>query len=122
MAFDSALIVEWGMPTPGRETRALEEFFAHVQWWSELKAKGTIGEFRLYGTNTGALGASAGFVIVEGSEAQMQAFAASDEFRNSVSKVSLITQTLNVRTLDTGDAMTKRMMIYGAAVKESGGK
>jgi hypothetical protein len=118
MSNDTALMVEWGMPTPGRENRALEEFFAHVQWWSELKAKGTIAEFRIYGTNTGDLGSSAGFVIVEGTKAQIEAFAGSDDFRKSLSKVSLITQHVCVRTLDTGDAMTKRMQIYGSALKE----
>ena len=117
-ANDAALIVEWGTPTVGRENRALEEFFSHVQWWSELKAKGTIAEFRLYGTNTGDLGESAGFVILEGTQKQIEAFAGSDDFRKSLSKVSLITQHVRVRTLDTGEAMTKRMQIYGSALKE----
>jgi len=120
MAIDNALIIEWGMPTPGRETKALEEFFSHVQWWSELKAKGTIADFRLYGTNTGQLGVGAGFVIVEGSADQITRFSQSDEFRRSISRVSLITQSLHVRTLDTGDAMMKRMQVYGTAVKEMG--
>lgn len=120
MATDSAFIIEWGMPTPGRETKALEEFFSHVQWWTELKAKGTINEFRLYGTNSGQLGVGAGFVIVEGSRDQIDKFLASDDFRRSISRVSLITQSLHVRQLDTGDAMMKRMQVYGAAVKEMG--
>ena len=115
---DTALIVEWGMPTPGRENRAVEEFFSHVQWWSELKQKGTIAEFRIYGTNTGDLGQSAGFVILEGTKHQIEAFAGSDDFRKSLSKVSLITQNVRVRTLDTGEAMAKRMQIYGSALKE----
>ncbi|MGZ3424335.1 MAG: hypothetical protein ACXWUG_17380 [Polyangiales bacterium] len=120
MANDAALIVEWGMPTPGRESKALEEFFSHVQWWTELKAKGTINDFRLYGTNTGELGVGAGFVVVEGSLDQITKFSQSDDFRRSISRVSLITESLHVRTLDTGDAMMKRMQIYGAAVKEMG--
>ncbi len=117
---DSALIIEWGMPTPGRETKALEEFFSHVQWWTELKAKGTINEFRMYGTNSGHLGVGAGFVIVEGTQDQIQKFTASDEFRRSISRVSLITQSLHVRQLDTNDNMMKRMQVYGTAVKEMG--
>ncbi len=120
MTHDTALMVEWGMPTPGRETKALEEFFSHVQWWSELKAKGRIGEFRVYGTNTGPIGSSAGFVVFEGSDKQIGEFLASDDFRRSVSRVSLISSSLSVRTLDTGDTMMKRMQIYGTALKEMG--
>lgn len=116
----AALMVEWGMPTPGRETKALEEFFSHVQWWGELKAKGRIAEFRIYGTNTGAIGTSAGFVVVEGTDKQIGEFLASDDFRRSISRVSLITTNLSVRTLDTGDTMMKRMQIYGASLKEMG--
>jgi hypothetical protein len=118
MAHDAALMVEWGSPTPGREGKALEEFFSHVQWWTELKAKGTIGDFRIYGTNSGAIGSHAGFIVVEGSVKQIADFAASDEFRRSLSRVSLITPHLQVRTLDAGDAMMKRMQIYGNAVKD----
>jgi hypothetical protein len=118
MSNEAAVMVEWGMPTPGRETRALEEFFSHVQWWSELKTRGTIGDFRIYGTNTGDVGATAGFVIVEGTTAQIAAFVASDDFRRSLSRVSLITPRVTVRTLDTAEAMTKRMQIYGTAIKE----
>lgn len=118
MAHDAALVIEWGTPTPGRESRALEEFFSHVQWWTELKAKGTIGDFRLYGTNSGQLGTGAGFIIVEGSLSQIQAFSASDDFRRSISRVSLVTQHLEVRMLDTGEAMMKRMQIYGQALKD----
>jgi hypothetical protein len=118
MAIESALIVEWGMPTPGRESKALEEFFSHVQWWTELKSKGTIGDFRIYGTANGDLGVSAGFVIIEGSGEQITKFQTSDEFRRSISRVSLITQHVNVRLLDTNDNMMKRMQTYGAAVKE----
>jgi hypothetical protein len=117
---DSALIIEWGMPTPGRETKALEEFFSHVQWWTELKAKGTINEFRIYGASNGQIGVGAGFVILEGSVDQIQKFSASDEFRRSISRVSLITQSLHIRQLDTNDTMMKRMQTYGTAVKEMG--
>ena len=119
MAIDTALIIEWGMPTPGRETKALEEFFNHVQWWTELKAKGTIGDFRLYGTNSGQIGVGAGFVILEGNVDQITKFQQSDDFR-SISRVSLITQSLHVRQLDTNDNMMKRMQVYGTAVKEMG--
>jgi hypothetical protein len=118
MSYDAALMVEWGTPTPGREGRALEEFFSHAQWWTELKAKGTIGDFRMYGTNTGDMSSSAGFVLVEGSVKQIAEFVASDELRRSLSRVSLVTPHLQVRTLDTGDAMMKRMQIYGNAVKD----
>lgn len=120
MAIESALIVEWGMPTTGRESKALEEFFSHMQWWTELKAKGTIAEFRVYGASNGDLAVSAGFVILEGSADQITKFQNSDEFRRSISRVSLIAQHVNVRILDTNDGMVKRMQTYGAAIKDMG--
>jgi hypothetical protein len=118
MADDAALMVEWGMPLAGREGRALEEFFAHVQWWGELQASGKIREFRVYNARGGDISRGAGFVLVEGTSKQIEAFSSSDEFRKSICKVSLITSYLNVRHFDVGDNVTKQMQIYGSALKE----
>jgi hypothetical protein len=119
MASDSALMIQWGMPMQGREGRAMEEFFSHMQWWTELKSKGTISDFRVYGYNTGDTRLRSGFVLVEGTLDQVQKLRASDDFRSHINRVFLCVDGVSIDVLEHGDAMTKRMLAYGGAIKEA---
>jgi hypothetical protein len=113
----SALMVEWGMPKDGRETKALEEFMTHVAWWNQLKASGKIADFRAYGPLTGEFN-RAGFVVLEGTEKQISELHNSEEFRTNLNRVFLVGNNITVTLLETGDAMTTRMQRYGKALKE----
>jgi hypothetical protein len=113
----SALMVEWGMPKDGRETKALEEFMNHVSWWTQLKTTGKIADFRTYGPVTGGF-ERAGFVILEGTDKQIEELRSSEEFRTNLNRVTLIGNNIGVTLLETGDAMATRMQRYGKAVKE----
>ena len=113
----SALMIEWGMPKDGRETKALEEFMTHVAWWTQLKTSGKISDFRTYGPVTGDF-ERAGFVILEGSEKQIDELRHSEEFRVNLNRVFLVGNNLTVTLLETGDAMTTRLQRYGKAIKE----
>jgi len=119
MANEAALMIQWGMPMHGRETRALEEFATHMQWWGELKAKGTIAEFRVYGFTTGDMSSRSGFVIVEGSIDQVNKLRSSEEFRSNINRVYLCVDHVQVDVVEHGNAMMTRMQSYGAAMKAS---
>ncbi len=119
MASNAALMIEWGMPRQGREFRALEEFGAHMQHWTDIKAKGEIADFKVYGPNTGNMEIFAGFVLLEGTADQIDKYRQSEAFRTRIDRVTLIAQNINVTLLETGDAMTKRMQRFGTVVKES---
>jgi hypothetical protein len=120
MAATSALMVEWGMPIEGRETKALEEFAVHVGWWSELVAKGRVEAFRTYGDNTGDLNRRAGFVILEGTDKQIDELRHSEDFRMKLNHVILVGHNIRLTLLETGDAMMTRMQRYGKALKNIG--
>jgi hypothetical protein len=112
-----ALMIAWGMPKDGRETKALEEFMTHMTWWNQIKSSGRIAEFRTYGPVTGSA-KRAGFVLIEGSEKQIEELRNSEDFRTNLNRVYLVCNDINVSLLETGDAMMTRMQRYGKAVKE----
>jgi hypothetical protein len=118
MSQNSALMVEWGMPIEGRETKALEEFMTHHNWWSQLKSSGKIADFRTYGPLTGHFNERAGFVILEGTEKQIQELHSSEDFRVRINHVMMIGHNIQVTLLETGDAMMTRMQRYGKGLKE----
>jgi hypothetical protein len=117
MSTTSALMIEWGMPKDGRETKALEEFMTHVAWWNELKTKGKVADFRTYGPVTGNF-ERAGFVILEGTEAQIDQLRTSEDFRTRLNHVMLVGNHINVTLCETGDAMMSRMQRYGKSLKD----
>lgn len=117
MATNSALLIEWGTPITGRETKALEEFMTHMAWWNEIKGSGRIAEFRVYGPLTGNIEDRAGFVILEGTSQQINELRASEDFRTRLDHVVLIGNNIRATICETGDAMTTRMQRYGKVVK-----
>ncbi len=118
MSTNSALMIEWGMPIEGRETKALEEFMTHVAWWGELKRSGKIADFKVYGPLTGNLESRAGVVFLEGTSAQIHELHASEDFRTRLNHVCIVGHNVNVTLCETGDAMTSRMQRYGKSVKD----
>lgn len=118
MKTNSALLVEWGMPMHGRETKALEEFMNHMAWWTQLKSSGKIGDFHVFGELTGNIGRRTGFVILEGTEEQVRNVHASEDFRNHLNRASLCVDAINISLLECGEAMTTRMQRYGKNLKE----
>jgi hypothetical protein len=118
MTTNSALVVEWGMPIEGRETKALEEFMNHVGWWTQLKTSGKIADFKIYGPLTGNMTKRAGFVIVEGTDKQIHDLHMSEDFRSRLNNVIIVGHNIGVTICETGDAMTTRMQRYGKSLKE----
>jgi hypothetical protein len=120
MASNAALMIEWGMPRQGRERKALEEFFAHMQWWAEIKSKGEIADFRIYGDISGNIEQRAGFVVFEGTSQQIEKLRTSEAFRTRLNRVFLVGENLKLTLLEMGDDMSTRMQRYAAALKEIG--
>jgi hypothetical protein len=117
---DSALMIEWGMPVVGRETRALEEFASTVAWWTELQSKGKIGSFANFGTLSGNMHSRSGFALIHGSAKQIGELAESEEYRKRIARIAAICENVQVNFLETGDRMMTRMQRYGTGLKELG--
>ena len=118
MKSDNAVMVRWGLPPPGREHRALEVLRGMTDYFVSVQAAGRITGFQQFGYNTGPLHERAGFVIVEGSREQMQAFLYSDDFREEVRRMALVTTNLSVDVLDFGAAVKPRLDAWDASVQE----
>jgi hypothetical protein len=118
MAANSALVLEWGMPIPGREMKALEEFMNHVAWWNQLKASGKITEFKALGPITGNVAERAGMAILEGDQKQIADLLASEDFRVHFNRAAICVDNVRTTVFETGDAMTTRLQRYGKNLKE----
>jgi len=78
---NGAILLELGHPNPGREEQAFElvnEFFERVQ---KALTDGRLASFHWYGLEDGDLNRRAAIVALEGPPELLDAFAASDEFR-----------------------------------------
>jgi hypothetical protein len=116
---NAALLVEWGMPMPGRELMALEAFATHVGWWEELKTRGRVHGYHVYGLTTGQFGARSGFVVIDGTTEQIDALHHSEDFRANLDVVLTCVNDVAVGIAETGAGMTQRMERYGKTVKRT---
>jgi hypothetical protein len=114
-----ALILQWGLPFPGREGKAVGLYRATWEWWLELKEAGRIAEVRIYGPLTGTISRRAGFMLVEGSHRQIEELRSSEDFRRTLSRFGTLVQDVHVELLETGDAMHDRIARYDAVVNDT---
>lgn len=110
--------IVWGTPVVGRERLALEEFTSYVQWATKLKTEGKLARFELYAPQFGRYETYAGFSIIEGSKAQIDAILDSDDFRARVQRVFTVAHGVRVDAIDTADDVLMRMKNYGAAIQQ----
>jgi hypothetical protein len=115
---ENAIMIRWGLPPPGRENRAIEVLRGLDEWLTAMQHERRISGFQRFGYNTGPLHERSAFVIVEGSTEQMQAFLYSQEFREEVRRIALVTTNLSVDTLELGAAMKRRLDAWDASVQE----
>ena len=113
-----AILLEWGMPIEGRESKALEEFMSAVAWFAELQGSGRIESFSTYGTLTGDIMTRTGMAMVQGSQAQIDELRHSEDYRIRINRIANIAHNICLNLLETGDDMTKRMQRYGQVTKE----
>jgi hypothetical protein len=112
-----AIVLEWGMPIEGRELKALETFASNVAYWTELQSSGKIERFNSYGGLTGNMTERAGFVILEGTNEQIDNLGIDETWRSNLTGILTIGQNVQVNILETGDEMQNRMQRYAKSVK-----
>lgn len=118
MNADNAIMIRWGLPPAGREHRALEILKGLTDWLAEAGRAERIGGFQQFGYNTGPIHERAGFVLIEGSREQVQALLWSDDYREAIRRVALVTTNLSIDVLELGTAVRRRFEGWGAAVDE----
>ncbi len=94
---EAALCTVWGIPVPGREKDALDNYGDALQYLGRLQQEGKIEGFEVVvlGPTGGDL---TGFMLVRGTQAQLDAARHEDEYERLLIRQQLVAQ--HVRTTD----------------------
>jgi hypothetical protein len=111
---DRVLLFTWGTPVRGREERALEVFNESVGMYGRLQQEGRIESFDI--TLLEPNGYMNGYAQLHGSEDQINALHASEDFQRLIVDAELIVD--DVRLIDgvTGAGIAEQIGIYQDAV------
>jgi GNAT superfamily N-acetyltransferase len=108
---DAGLFIGWGEVVRGREQRALEVFNESVAFYGRLQGEGRIENFEicLLQPHGGDL---AGFVLMRGSEEQMDAIQHDDEFQRITTRANFIVDNLGVVPAALGEGIGRQLAVF----------
>ena len=114
---EAGLFVGWGDPVHGRERKGLDVFNESIQWYVELEQTGNIESFEvvLLEPHGGDLD---GFVLLRGSQEQIAALRASEEFERLTTRATLIVENVGVVGAAINEGLARGMGIYQAQLDE----
>jgi hypothetical protein len=114
---DAGLFIGWGEVVRGREERAVEVFNETIQYYGQLQADGRIESFEpcLLEPHGGDL---AGFVLLRGSQEQIDAVRNDEQFERLLTRATLIVDGLGVVNAAMGEELGRQMGIYQAQIAE----
>jgi hypothetical protein len=108
---DAGLFIGWGEVVRGREDRALEVFNETIEYYGQLQSDGRIESFdvALLEPHGGEL---QGFVLLRGSDEQIDTVHRDDDFQRLMTKASLIVDDLGLIPAYIGEGLGRAMSIY----------
>jgi len=108
---DAGLFVGWGEVVRGREDRALDVFNETLELYGQMQSDGRIESFEvcLLEPHGGEL---AGFVLLRGSEEQIDVVHRAEDFERVMTKASLVVDDLGVIPALMGASLARGMAIY----------
>jgi hypothetical protein len=114
---DAGLFIGWGPPVRGREAKGLEVFNDAV---ANTASRQEAGEFESYevvllGPHGGDL---YGFLLVRGSEEQMAALRADEEFQRRNARAGMIVERFGVVDAAVGEGVAQAVSLYQEVVDE----
>ena len=114
---DAALFIGWGQVVRGREKRAVQVFNESVEYWGGLQGDGKIEDFEvaLLEPHGGDL---QGFALLRGSEEQMGALRADEEFQRRVLRADQIIESQGVINALIGEGLARGMAQYQGEIEE----
>jgi len=114
---EAGLFIGWGDPVHGRERKGLDVFNESIQWYGELQQAGSIESFEvaLLEPHGGDLG---GFALIRGSQEQISALRASEDFERLTTRASLIVQNFGAVGAYINEGLARGMGIYQAQLDE----
>jgi hypothetical protein len=108
---DAGLFIGWGQVVRGREGQALDVFNETIELYGQMQSDGRIESFdvALLEPHGGEL---QGYVLLRGSEEQIDAVRRSEDFERVMTKGSLIVEDLGVINAAIGEGLARAMAIY----------
>jgi|SRR5215204_228133 len=108
---DAGLFIGWGQVVRGREDRALDVFNETIEFYGQMQSDGRIESFDvcLLEPHGGELG---GFVLLRGTEEQMEAVHRAEDFERIMTKAALIVDDLGIVPAAIGASLARSMAIY----------
>jgi len=107
------MFIGWGTPVRGREERAVESFNEAVGLYGRMQQDGRIESFDvvLLGANS-VLG---GFMLLNGTAAQVAALTEDEEFQRVIVDASMIVDDLNVMPGYANEGVGPQMAMFAEA-------
>jgi hypothetical protein len=114
---DAGLFIGWGEVVRGREERAIQVFNESVQYYGGLQQEGRIESFEvcLLEPHGGDL---QGFVLLRGTQEQMDAVRGDEEFERQLTRANLIVEGLGIVSAALGEELGRQMSVYQNEVAE----
>ena len=112
---DAAIFIGWGQVVRGREAKALQVFGESVAYYTKLQAAGTIESFEpvLLNPHGGDL---AGFVLIRGEAAKLEALKATEDWGTVQLRAGLIVDRLGVVDAAIGASLAQGMAAFAAQI------
>jgi hypothetical protein len=114
---DAALFVGWGQVVRGREKRALQVFNESVEYWGGLQGDGKIEDFEIV-LLTPHGGDLQGFALLRGSEDQIGALRADEEFQRRIARADLIVESQGVVDAVIGEGIARGLEQYQGEIDD----
>jgi hypothetical protein len=114
---DAGLFIGWGPPVRGREAKGLEVFNEALSFTASREEAGEIESYEvvLLGPHGGDL---YGFILVRGSQEQMSALRADEEFQRRNTRADMIVERFGVVDAAVGEGVAEAVSLYQQAVDE----
>ena len=114
---ESALFVGWGTPVRGRETKGLEVFSEALTFHGQCQQAGEIDSFDvvLLTPHGGELN---GFILIKGSEEQIEALMRREDFQRINIRANLVVDRFGVVPGIMGETLGEQMAVYREAASE----
>jgi hypothetical protein len=114
---EAGLFIGWGQVVRGRETKGLGVFGDAVNFWTAQQESGAIEGFEtvLLGPHGGDL---AGFILVRGSNEQIAAVRANEEFQRINARAGAIVDGLGIIDAVLGDGIGPALSIFQDVIAE----
>jgi hypothetical protein len=109
----------WGKLVPGREKHALDVYSETVEYWSGLQEDGKIERFDIVvlGPTGGDFN---GFLLVRGTEEQMDAIRRSEEYLRHINRALLVAEHVRVADAFVDDGLAQITSLYSDELGRAG--